>query len=98
MDDPLEERVAAALAAAGIRFTREDRNAGRPHQSGDVFLDFHLVDFDVYVEVKAFHADRIARQMATAKNVIALQGRAAVNLFAEIIRRSGKPEMQEATP
>ena len=77
--DPLEEVVAEALTAAGIRFTRE------PHNTPP--LDFYLPDFGVFVEVKQFHSDRIARQTAAAPNVVVIQGRAAVELFTNLLRR-----------
>ena len=89
MTQPTEKLIAQALTDAGIAFTREDRNAGRPARADDVTMDFHLVDFDIYVEVKQFHTPRIARQMAQAPNVIAVQGQQAVEFFASLIAAKG---------
>lgn len=83
MTDPLEQAVYAALCAAGIPFYYEGTgSAGKTRR-----LDFYLPNYDVYVEVKQFHSKRIAEQMGRADNVIALQGRAAVDLFCMMLRR-----------
>lgn len=74
----MEAMLASALAEASIQFTA-------PHN-----LDFHLPDHDVFIEVKQFHSDRIAEQMSRAPNVIAVQGRAAVEWLCEQIRK-GRP-------
>jgi len=80
MEDPMEKLIADALTFAGIPFTREGQK-GAVHT-----LDFHLPESDVYVEVKQFHSDRISDQMARAPNVIAAQGRPAVEFLARLIR------------
>lgn len=78
MTDPLERILAAALDRAGIAYTTE--------RDGDTLaLDFHLTEADVYVEVKQFHTPRIAEQMSRAPNVIAVQGRVAVEWLAGIL-------------
>ena len=76
-NDPMERMVESALQAAGIAYEtdRDGRNASN--------LDFRLPDYGVEIEVKRFHSDRIAAQMARAPNVIALQGEAAVRFFCE---------------
>lgn len=79
--DPLERIIEQALIDAGIRY-QTDHGGGTEHR-----LDFHLPDFDVAIEVKAMHTPRIAEQMSRAKNVIAVQGKAAVNFLADVIRR-----------
>lgn len=81
MTDPIEAIVASALTSAGVAFERDGANTSRPP------LDFYLPDFDLYIEVKQFHSDRIAGQMAKAENVIAIQGRAAALAFARMINR-----------
>jgi hypothetical protein len=73
--DSLEESVARALEMGGISFTHESENK-------DQGLDFYLPDYNVYIEVKQFHADRISKQLASQDNVIVLQGRKAVALFS----------------
>lgn len=74
-DDPMETLVRSALTQGGIRFIEGDRN-----KAG---LDFYLPDFDLYIEVKQFHSERIARQKAD--NVIAVQGRCAVEWFTALL-------------
>jgi hypothetical protein len=76
--DHLEKRIAEALHGAGIDFVHESENK---EQS----LDFYLPFYDVYIEVKQFHADRISRQMESKGNVIAIQGANAVDLFVKMI-------------
>jgi transcriptional regulator with XRE-family HTH domain len=82
--DPMERMVEAALLRAGIAFVT-DRDGGIPEN-----LDFYLPDFDVFLEVKRMHSDRIAGQMARAPNVIAIQGEASVRFLVSILaaRRS----------
>ncbi len=79
MTDPMERQIADALTRAGIAFTTD-------HEAR---LDFYLPDANVHIEVKQFHSDRIAEQMARAPNVIAVQGRGAVEWLAGIL--GGKP-------
>jgi hypothetical protein len=88
----MEAMIDRALRTARIRFTRDNRNLGRPQQPGDVTLDFHLVDLDLYIEVKQFHSARVASQMAQAPNVIVAQGETAVRALADMIAqwRPGK--------
>lgn len=77
MEDPMEAIVAQALTAAGVGFSRD---LGGENPSG---LDFRLSD-GVEIEVKRFHTPRIADQMARAENVIAIQGKAAVEHYAAL--------------
>lgn len=77
MEDPMEAIVAQALTAAGVGFSRD---LGGENPSG---LDFRLCD-GVEIEVKRFHTPRIADQMARAENVIAIQGKAAVEHYAAL--------------
>ena len=77
MEDPMEAIVAQALTAAGVSFSRD---LGGKNPSG---LDFRLSD-GVEIEVKRFHTPRIADQMARAENVIAIQGKAAVEHYAAL--------------
>ena len=80
IDDPMERIIAAALDDADIPFV--------PGESTPERLDFFLPVQNIHIEVKQFHSDRIAEQMSRADNVIAVQGRAAVNLLADAIRGS----------
>lgn len=77
--DPMEMAVAQALTRAGIAFTHESEGVHA------VPLDFYMPDFETYIEVKQFHSDRIGKQMASAPNVIAIQGREAVSIFCQMI-------------
>ena len=79
MSDPMEQIIAEALDAAGVSYST-DEGGGNP--SG---LDFRLHN-GIEIEVKQFHSDRIGAQMARADNVIAVQGRAAVEYFASLIK------------
>jgi len=70
--DHYEQYCGEALENAGINFIHESQGAG---------LDFYLPDFDIYLEIKQFHADRISRQMAKYDNVIAIQGIKSLDFF-----------------
>lgn len=83
--DPMERMIADALDAAGIAYVT-DYGGGNP--SG---LDFRL-DNGIEIEVKRYHSPRIARQMARAENVIAVQGKPAVEWLAAMIREAGHKE------
>jgi hypothetical protein len=74
INDPMEKLIASALHIAGVEYEHE--RAG---------LDFFLPSFGLYIEVKRFHSDRIADQMARADNIIAVQGEAAVKFLANAI-------------
>ncbi len=79
--DDLEKKVAEAMDEVGIRFIHESEDK-------ELTLDFYLPYFDVYLEVKKFHADRIERQMASKDNVIAIQGAKSVQLLITMLLRS----------
>lgn len=78
--DFLEQQLAEGLNRAGIEFVHESENK----EQG---LDFYLPFFDVYIEVKQFHADRISNQMASKDNVIAVQGRKSLIALLAILNR-----------
>lgn len=78
-NDPMERIIAVALSDAGIPFLHEV-------PTGLAVLDFYLPLQDVYIEVKRFHSDRLDRQMSSAENVIAVQGKSAVQMLAHLIR------------
>lgn len=78
MSDPVEAIVRDGLTKAGIAFVEEeDPRALR--------LDFFVPAFNVHIEVKQFHTDRISEQMSRAPNVIAIQGTEAAVFFAAAI-------------
>jgi hypothetical protein len=79
--DPMEALIADALESAGVMFVTD---YGGHSPAG---LDFFLPEQDVHIEVKRFHSERIAEQMARAPNVIAVQGETAVRWLASIMRR-----------
>jgi len=77
-DDPMEKIMAAALDFSGLPYVMptEERT-----------LDFYLTESQIFIEVKQFHAPRIADQMARHPDVIAVQGRRAVEWLASLLRR-----------
>lgn len=80
-EDPLERRIYDALTTAGIAFVQEEDPAAHA-------LDFLLPGQDVHIEVKAYHADRISKQMARVPFCIAVQGEKAVHWLASLIERA----------
>ena len=69
--------VERALFCAGIEYERADNTK--------VALDFYLPADDIYIEVKQFHSEWIASQMARTPNVIAIQGMDAAKAFAKML-------------
>jgi len=89
----MERLIADGLDAGGFSYKHEsDREA--PGQT----LDFHLYDLGIYIEVKRFHAARVADQMSRADNVIVAQGKPAVELLAALLaqaRQAPAPDTKE---
>lgn len=79
--DPMEQIIERALIDAGLSY-RTDKGGGNP-----AHLDFYLPAFDLHIEVKRMHSERIGIQMGRAENVIAVQGEPAVLFLADLIRR-----------
>jgi hypothetical protein len=79
--DGLEILLAQYLTDKGIEFIHES-------QDKNIKLDFYLPDFDVYIEVKRYHADRVNRQLALKENVILLQGKKSIEMFMSFITAS----------
>jgi len=77
----MEDRTERWLIAAGIRYRRDDQTTNGTQ------LDFYLPDFDIYIEVKRFHTNRIAEQMSRGKNVIAIQGMDSLLLLEHLLCR-----------
>lgn len=82
MPDPMEQMIANALDAAGFRYVREPHNECQG-------LDFYLPDLDIHIEVKQFHAARIAKQMEQVPDVIAVQGIKAVAFLSTLLALGG---------
>ena len=76
---PLECAVAHALDAADIRYATENDPANEAN------MDFFLIEWGIYVEIKSGSTPRIADQMARAKNVIAIQGVKSAELFCTLL-------------
>lgn len=74
INDPLERLIAEALDEGCYRYETNVNG-----------LDFYLLDWDVYIEVKQFHSHRISDQMMRASDIIAVQGREATELLARWI-------------
>ena len=72
-EDPIEKIVREALDSAGVIYGRDDP------------LDFECGGFAV--EVKQFHSERTIRQLADRTDVILVQGRAAAEAFARLVRK-----------
>lgn len=79
MIDPLEKVIADALY-------RGHWNYNTPSLRRDpTGLDFRLIDENVELEVKRYYTNRMARQMQSAPNVIAIQGEVAVKFMAFLL-------------
>ena len=81
MSDPMEGIIRAALERERFDFTEDGKAGGEVNKN----LDFRLTDYDIFIEVKQMHSPRIADQMARAPNVIAVQGKEAVEFFAALL-------------
>ena len=91
MSDPVEDIIASGLDAADIAYVRDGDT-----RANTLGLDFLLTESGVFIEVKRFHADRIAAQMARAPNVIAIQGIEAARWFAKAISPPSSPTQEAA--
>lgn len=72
--DHLEEALANFLTSKGVSFIHESQNK-------DQVLDFYLPGHGVYIEVKQYHAERVAKQLAAQEEVILIQGKKALDFF-----------------
>ena len=80
--DRQEKAMMALFEGSGIEFTRPDVDHREP-----TTLDFYLPAFNLYVEIKGFHSERIARQLSKVPEkatAIVLQGPNAVRDFARL--------------
>lgn len=76
--DHLELAVAEMLLDLKINFIHESQNNGSN-------LDFYLPDFDVFIEVKQFHTDRVNKQLASQENVILIQGKKSIEMLKKLL-------------
>lgn len=76
--DELERKVGKALSDANIKFIHDS-------QGGEQRLDFYLPEFNLYIEVKKYHSDRISGQLLLADNIIVLQGERSVIFFINML-------------
>ncbi|MGJ1366298.1 hypothetical protein [Sphingobacterium spiritivorum] len=81
--DFLEQSVADCLKELDIKFIHESQNNGSN-------LDFYLPDFDVYIEVKQFHTERIGNQLSTKDNVIVFQGKKTIQFLKLLVKKNEK--------
>ena len=76
------KQMVALFDGADIDFTRPERDRRDPTN-----LDFYLSTIDLYIEVKMFHTDRIAAQLAKVpegKSVMVLIGPQSVAAFKRL--------------
>lgn len=89
LHDPMESVVFASLEGAGERVVSDVRKTKG--------LDFHLPEWDVYVEVCQFHTPRKIEQLSRVQDCVLIQGRRAAEWFAAITRadRPAPPAVPE---
>lgn len=80
-NDPVEKIIAEALDEVGIESCGERSPRG-------VRLDFYLPEYDLHIECKHLHSDRISEQMSRTENVIAVQGMRSAEWLAALIRNA----------
>jgi len=76
----MEEMVERWLIANGITYRRADDMETR--------LDFYLPDFNVYIECKRFHTERIKDQIERAPDVIVIQGMGSIRFLEALVSRA----------
>ncbi|MCY1374892.1 hypothetical protein D9M68_551420 [compost metagenome] len=79
ISDFLEQSVADILAFHKIKFIHESEN----NKSN---LDFYLPDFDVYIEVKQYHSDRVLKQLSGKEDIILIQGKKSISMLKELLK------------
>lgn len=82
ISDPLEQLVADALDSLGIKYEHESEptTLAKVHS-----LDFYIPGFDIFIEIKRFHTERVTYQISRVENLILLQGEQAVKTFVRWI-------------
>jgi hypothetical protein len=89
----LEKEIARRLDARDIEYERPEQLARHPTN-----LDFYIPEFDLYVEVKQFHTDRIASQISTVpkdSSVMVLVGPNSVDAFFRFVDQFNAPVAQQ---
>jgi hypothetical protein len=76
IQDPLDQQVMDALDKIGVEYVHETQGAA---------LDFYLPTFDIHIECKAFHTDRINKQLRDNPNVIVIQSLKAAHAFYSLL-------------
>lgn len=80
IDNPLELEFMEIMNQLGVKFTRPEREGKR--------LDFHLTDYDLYVEVKAHPSPRVYDQMESVGNggcIMVLCGPDSIKRFGRFL-------------
>lgn len=72
--DHLEKEVASILDQKGIHYIHESEGNGST-------IDFYLPGYDVFIEVKQFHAERVLKQLSSKDNVILIQGKKSLSFL-----------------
>jgi len=85
VSDPLESQIAAALDEAGIVYFTDYEGKSPAN------MDFYLPTYDLYLEIKGGHSDRISGQMARHPNVIAIQGMKSVAFIVKLLVNKKTP-------
>lgn len=83
MSSLVEDEFENLLISLNIRFSRPERDASTP-----INLDFYLPDYDLYVEVKTFHTNRLVKQLEILpqdSNVLVLTGLNSVKAFRKLL-------------
>jgi len=78
--DYLEKDVADILEGFNVRYVHE-------YEDHKLKLDFYLPDYDVYIEVKRFHAERSNRQLKSQDNVILIQGKNSIVFLKSLLEK-----------
>lgn len=84
--DPIELIVATGLTDGDIHFVHESEDPVLTKGLDFLLPDFPTPGTHLFIEVKQFHSDWIAGQMARDENVIAVQGREAAKAFATLCK------------
>lgn len=85
--DPLELKVAEILNQKGINFIHESQG----YTNG---LDFYIPEAECYIECKAYHADRVVKQLEKGGNVILIQGYKALTFFSNLTLKNNETTQQ----
>ena len=85
--------MTAVLNGAGITFTRPEGDKADP-----TTLDYYLPDLDLYIEVKQFHSDRIAKQLSAVPQMtsaLVLVGPKSVEAFSVLASKLQPKDQQD---